>query len=896
MAEYEPGKIEPKWQRFWVENKTFKTPQRPGAKKLYCLDMFPYPSGSGLHIGHPLGYTATDIYSRFKRHQGYSVLHPMGYDAFGLPAEQHAVNTGEHPSIITFKSCETFTQQMQSIGFSYDWDRELATCTSDYYHWTQWIFLKLYNSWFDEQAQKARPISELPIPPQVQAAGELAVQSYQADYRLAYLADALVNWCPALGTVLSNEEVIDGRSERGNHEVIRKPMRQWILRITKYAERLLSELEELDWPEAIKEQQRNWIGKRRGAEIQFPVKDSAEFLHAFTTRPDTLFGVTFVVVSPEHPLVGALTTADQEAQVEKYLDDARKLSDFARTLETRKKTGVFTGSYCLNPINGDAVPVFVADYVLMSFGTGVVMGVPAHDERDFEFARTFDLAVRPVLAPKTEDQQLLKAVKEGEIAWTDPGTMLPIAATVAEQLGLSGTSNTEAAKRICGWLVENSYGREVTTYRLRDWVFSRQRYWGEPIPVVHWEDGTISSLEESELPLELPAVADFKPSEGGESPLAKAHDWLQVVDPKTGKKGRRETNTMPQWAGSCWYYLRFIDPKNRDQGWSPELEKEWMPVDLYVGGAEHAVLHLLYARFWHKVLFDLSYVTTREPFKKLFNQGMIQSHAYKNDRGVLIPVDQVTECEDGTAVLSATGEKLERIVAKMSKSLRNVINPSDIIAQYGADTLRLYLMFMGPLEASKPWDTKAIMGTYRFLRRVWSMVTADQEQGIAALSPEGSEDSETNRALHKAIARVSESLESLRFNTAISSLMEFLNEISGRQLSRATVERLLVLLSPLAPHISEELWQRLGNSSSISAEPWPSFDPELLKQDVVTVVVQVKGKKRATVDVPVDISEDALKSAVIDKMSATEYKVSEQNRFITVCQPGTSIPKLVNIV
>lgn len=896
MAEYEPGKIEPKWQRFWVENKTFKTPQHPGAKKLYCLDMFPYPSGSGLHIGHPLGYTATDIYSRFKRHQGFSVLHPMGYDAFGLPAEQHAVNTGEHPSIITFKSCETFTKQMQSIGFSYDWDRELATCTSDYYHWTQWIFLKLYNSWFDEQAQKARPISELPIPTAVQSAGELAVQSYQAEHRLAYLADALVNWCPALGTVLSNEEVIDGRSERGNHEVIRKPMRQWILRITKYAERLLSELEELDWPEAIKEQQRNWIGKRRGAEIKFQVKDSSESLPAFTTRPDTLFGVTFVVVSPEHPLVEILTTVQQRAQVEKYLDDARKLSDFARTLETRKKTGVFTGSYCLNPINGDAVPVFVADYVLMSFGTGVVMGVPAHDERDFEFARIFDLEIRPVLAPKTEDQQLLKAVKEGEVAWTEAGAMLPIAAAAAGQLGLNGISNIEAGKLICGWLAENSCGREVTTYRLRDWVFSRQRYWGEPIPVVHWEDGTISSLDESELPLELPAVADFKPSEGGESPLAKAHDWLQVVDPKTGKKGRRETNTMPQWAGSCWYYLRFIDPQNRAQGWTPELEKEWMPVDLYVGGAEHAVLHLLYSRFWHKVLFDLGYVTTREPFKKLFNQGMIQSHAYKNDRGVLIPVDQVTEREDGTAVLSATGEKLERIVAKMSKSLRNVINPSDIIAQYGADTLRLYLMFMGPLEASKPWDTKAIMGTYRFLRRVWSMVTADQEQGIAALAAEGSEDPDTNRALHKAIARVSESLESLRFNTAISALMEFLNEVSGRQLTRSTVERLLILLSPLAPHISEELWQRLGNSSSISAVPWPSFDPELLKQDIVTVVVQVKGKKRATIDVPVDISEDALKSVVIDKMSATEYKVSESNRFITVCQPGTSIPKLVNVV
>lgn len=896
VADYEPSTIEPKWQNYWLQHKTFKTPTKPGAKKLYCLDMFPYPSGSGLHIGHPLGYTATDIYSRFKRHQGYSVLHPMGYDAFGLPAEQHAVNTGEHPSIITFKSCETFTKQMQSIGFSYDWDRELATCTEDYYHWTQWIFLKLYNSWFDEAQQRARPITELPIPAAIKAQGELVIQNYQAEHRLAYLADALVNWCPALGTVLANEEVIDGRSERGNHEVIRKPMRQWILRITKYAERLLSELEELDWPEAIKEQQRNWIGKRRGAEIAFAVKGAADVVCAFTTRPDTLFGVTFVVISPEHPLVPKLTADSHKAAVDKYLEDAKRLSDFARTLETRKKTGVFSGSYAINPISGEAVPIFIADYVLMSFGTGVVMGVPAHDERDFEFARTFDIAVKPVISPEGQAAEVVQAVIEGEMAWTGEGRMLPNPAKVAVELALEGKTNLEAAKLICGWLAKQKHGEEVTTYRLRDWVFSRQRYWGEPIPIIHWEDGTTTALADNELPLRLPSVRDFKPSDGGESPLAKATEWLEVVDPKTGKKGRRETNTMPQWAGSCWYYLRFIDPQNSAQGWDAELEKAWMPVDLYVGGAEHAVLHLLYARFWHKVLFDLGHVSTREPFKKLFNQGMIQSHAYKNNRGALIPVDEVTEREDGKAVHIKTGEELERIIAKMSKSLRNVINPTDIIAQYGADTLRLYLMFMGPLEASKPWDTKAIMGTFRFLRRVWSTVTADKDQGTLAFAGEAEEPIEVARSLHKAIARVTESLEGLRFNTAISSLMEFLNEIGGKPLSRSTVERLLILLSPLAPHLTEELWQRIGHTTSISSTVWPEFDPALLKQDTVTVVVQVKGKKRATVDVPVDISEDSLRALVTEKMASTEYKVGDKDRFITVFQPGTKVPKLVNVV
>lgn len=892
MAEYNPKEIEPKWQKYWDEHRTFKASASPGDKKFYCLDMFPYPSGSGLHVGHPLGYTATDIISRFKRMRGFSVLHPMGFDAFGLPAEQHAVLTGEHPAIITKANCEKFTAQLKRVGLSYDWDRNLATCDPDYYKWTQWIFLKLYNSWFDEAQQKARPISELPIPAEVKKDGKAAVQNYQAQHRLAYYTDALVNWCPALGTVLANEEVIDGKSERGGYDVVRKPMKQWMLRITRYSERLLSELEGIDWPESIKEQQRNWIGRKTGAEIRFRLNGLSEELVAFTTRPDTLFGVTFFVVSPEHPLVEKLIAPGQEEKVAAYCEEAAKLSDFTRTLDNRKKTGVFTGSYVLNPINNEPIPVYVGDYVLISVGTGAVMGVPAHDERDFEFARTFQLEIRPVISPDRSKDELYQAVLDGEVPWTGPGTMIENKSKVFQELQLKNKGNLEAGDAIVGWLEDKSSGKKVVNYKLRDWLFSRQRYWGEPIPIIHWEDGTISSLEEKELPLVLPEVKDFKPSEGGESPLAKADDWVNVVDPKTGLKGRRETNTMPQWAGSCWYYLRFIDPHNSKAAWDRKLEKAWMNVDLYVGGAEHAVLHLLYARFWHKVLFDLGEVSTNEPFGKLFNQGMVQAFAFKDSRGALVPTDEVEDGEQPAR--RSTGEKLERIIAKMSKSLRNVITLDEVIEEYGADTFRMYLMFMGPLDSSRPWDTKAISGNHRFLKRAWSFITA--ASGAGQLVDPAKETPQVKRAIHKLIKKVTEDIEALSFNTSVAAMMEFLNEVSSSQISKDTAEKFVLVLSPFAPHIAEELWEALGHSTTLAYESWPAFDEKYLVEDQVSVVIQISGKKRGLIEVPPNIKEDSLKDQIIMQMSSTEHKVGEEDKFIIVTRPGTKIPKLVNII
>ncbi|MBX7139315.1 MAG: leucine--tRNA ligase [Oligoflexia bacterium] len=896
MAEYDALALERKWQEFWDQNKTFKA-GKPGAKKLYILDMFPYPSGSGLHVGHPLGYTATDIYSRFKRMQGYSVLHPMGFDAFGLPAEQHAVQTGEHPAKITMENCAVFTKQLKKVGLSYDWDRMLYTCTPDYYKWTQWIFLKIYNSWFDDKLQKARPIEELPIPAEVAKKGEAAVLEFQAEHRLAFYADAMVNWCPALGTVLANEEVIDGKSERGGHDVIRKPMKQWLLRITKYADRLISELDEIEWPESIKDQQRNWIGRKKGCEVQFKIEGSDLGVTCFTTRPDTLFGVTFFVLSPEHELVSKVTKPEFKEKVEEYCDNARKMSELARTIENRKKTGVFTGSYVINPISGKTVPLYVGDYVLMTFGTGAVMGVPAHDERDFEFARTFNLEIVPVVAPpKDADKEMVQAATEGEIAWVESGVMLPFDSPVARELNLAGKDNAEAGDLITGWLERRGFGQGTITYKLRDWLFSRQRYWGEPIPIVHWDDGTSTPIDESELPLILPEVADYKPSESGESPLAKAGDWLRVKDPKTGKLGRRETNTMPQWAGSCWYYLRFIDPKNEKQGWDKSLEQGWMNVDLYVGGAEHAVLHLLYARFWHKVLFDLGYVSTREPFQRLFNQGMVQSFAYKNRRGALVPVDQVEEGSDGVVKDKQSGEELTRIVAKMSKSLRNVITLDDIVDRLGADTFRIYLMFMGPLDSSRIWDPQAISGSNRFLKRSWALVTENAESGVRQFVSADAEPQPVKVAIHKLVKKVSEDMESLSYNTSIAAMMEFLNQVQGQPISRETAERYVVLLSPFAPHLCEELWQRLGHKESVSKEHWPDFDESLLAAETVTVVVQINGRKRATIDVAADISEADLKAAVIARMESTDYKLKPADRFITVFQPGTARPKLVNVL
>ncbi len=895
MSKYNHEAIDQKWQHYWDKNETFRTKESKG-KKLYVLDMFPYPSGSGLHVGHPLGYTATDIYCRFKRMQGFSVLHPMGFDAFGLPAEQHAISTGEHPGKITKQNCEIFTKQLKLVGLSYDWSRNLATCDPEYYRWTQWIFLKIYNSFFDEREQRAKPIEQLEIPDEIKKQGATAVQQFIADNRLAYYKDAMVNWCPELGTVLANEEVIDGKSERGGFDVIRKPMKQWMLRITKYSERLLNELESIEWPESIKEQQRNWIGKKKGAEIKFKVKDGNDTFIAFTTRPDTLFGVTFFVISPEHPLAKKVTTPAHAARVEKYCQDAAKLSDLNRTIENRKKTGVFTGSFVINPINNEAVPLYIGDYVLMSYGTGAVMGVPAHDERDFEFARTFQIQIRPVIAPLDLKSPEYRPTLDGEMAWTQPGKMLPCEAAVFCELELEGKSNAEATVKIVRWLEENRFGREVVNYKLRDWLFSRQRYWGEPIPIVHWEDGSMSPLNESELPLILPQVEDYKPSSDGESPLAKAKDWLQVTCPKTGKKGRRETNTMPNWAGSCWYYLRYIDPHNSKQAWDPKLEKDFMPVDLYVGGAEHAVLHLLYARFWHKILFDLGYVSTKEPFQKLFNQGMIQAYAYKDSRGALVPVDQVKESPNGTPLHMKTGEALEKIVAKMSKSLRNVINLDTIVKEYGADTLRMYLMFMGPLDTSRVWDTKAILGNYRFLTRVWNFVTADLDSGTREFVTEAEEPQEVKKAIHLAVKRVTNDVESLAFNTGISAMMECLNSIGAQKISKESTKKLILILSPFAPHTAEELWQRLGGSSTLAYESWPSWDEAVLREDTVTVVIQVNGKKRGLVEVGVAITEDELKSSVITAMSNSNFKIAPSDRFITVFQTGSKVPKLVNVI
>jgi leucyl-tRNA synthetase len=817
----------------------------------------------------------------------------MGFDAFGLPAEQHAVSTGEHPSLITRRNCDLFRTQLKRLGFSYDWNLELATCDKEYYKWTQWIFLLLYNSWFDIELNKARPIETLAIPPEITEQGLLAIQNYQAAYRLAYYSEALVNFCPALGTVLANEEVIDGKSERGGHDVIRKPMKQWMLRITAYAERLLAGLDTVDWPENIKEQQRHWIGRKEGANVTFSSLDGDTQVTVFTTRPDTLFGVTFLALAPENSLVTKFTTDDQCAKVTAYQKEASHLSDITRTLENRKKTGVWTGSFVINPLSGEQVPVYVADYVLFGYGTGAVMGVPAHDERDFEFARTFDIAIKPVILPKNTDEETIQDVIDGEDFWEGSGTMLPLPVTLMAELGLVNMPNEQAGKVIVSWLEANNYGEKVVQYKLRDWLFSRQRYWGEPIPIIHWQDGRVTSLDAKDLPLLLPQVEDYKPSEGGESPLSKVSEWVNVVDPITGVKGTRETNTMPQWAGSCWYYLRFIDPQNTTAPWDENKEKTWMPVDLYVGGAEHAVLHLLYSRFWHKVLFDLGFVSTEEPFQKLFNQGMIVNEAFRNKKGSLVPTDKVIHQENGDYIHRETGEKLEKIIGKMSKSLRNVIDPLEVVKEYGADTLRTYLLFMGPLDATRPWDSKAITGNFRFLKRAFNFVT---DKGKGALILEEQESSDTRRVVAKTIKRVTVDLEALRFNTAISALMEFVNKLQSEVVSKTTLSVFVRLLSPFAPHLAEELWEQLGNEPSVAYAEWPTYDPSLLLTEEVTVVIQIEGKKRGVVTVPREIDEVSLRQHIVAAMSTTQYQVKDTDTFVIVYQKDSKVPKLVNIM
>lgn len=800
---YNHKEIEKKWQKYWAKNNTFNTHDEPGKPKFYALDMFPYPSGQGLHVGHPEGYTATDILARFKRSQGFNVLHPMGWDAFGLPAEQYALDTGNDPAEFTQKNIETFRRQINSLGFSYDWNREVNTTDPEYYKWTQWIFTKLYEK------------------------------------GLAYEAEVAVNWVPELGTVISNEEVIDGKSERGGYDVIRKPMRQWMLKITAYADRLIDDLELVDWPESIKEMQRNWIGRSVGANVTFKVAGTDKEYTVFTTRPDTLFGATYSVLAPELDLVREITTPEQKEAVEAYIAETAKKSDLKRTDLAKEKTGVFTGAYAINPVNGKEIPIWIADYVLASYGTGAIMAVPAHDERDYEFAQTFDLEILPV-------------IEGGDIstaAYTEDGAHI-------NSDFLNGLNKEEAIDAMNQWLEEHGVGKKEVSYRLRDWLFSRQRYWGEPIPIIHWEDGTVTTVAEEELPLRLPKTSNIQPSGTGESPLANIDEWVNVVDPETGKKGRRETNTMPQWAGSSWYYLRYIDPHNKKELANYEKLERWLPVDIYIGGAEHAVLHLLYARFWHKFLYDIGVVPTKEPFEKLFNQGMI------------------------------LGENNE----KMSKSRGNVVNPDDVVEAYGADTLRLYEMFMGPLDASIAWSENGLEGSRKFLDRVWRLIVDENNKmrdRITTLN-----DGKLDKVYHQTVKKVTEDYENLHFNTAISQLMVFVNEAyKVDALPYEYIEGFVQLLAPIAPHIGEELWAILGNEQDLSYAPWPTYDEAALIEDEVEVVFQINGKVRAKASVARDLSKEELEKTAMDDESIKEQLEGKTIRKVIV------VPnKLVNIV
>jgi leucyl-tRNA synthetase len=910
MPRYNPAEIEPKWQAYWESAETFRAPELPGSKKLYVLDMFPYPSGDGLHVGHPEGYTATDIVCRHRRMLGYDVLHPMGFDAFGLPAEEHAIKTNTPPREQTERNIANFRRQLKMLGFSYDWSRELATTDVGYFRWTQWIFLVLFDTWFDRQREQGRPIAELPIPNDVRQRGDEAVRRYQDEHRLAYQCDALVNWCPALGTVLANEEVIDGRSERGNHPVERIPLRQWMLRITAYADRLEQGLNDLEWSESIKSLQRNWIGRSTGAEVDFYVGPAADFqrwkrqraahgwpargdqhvLRVYTTRPDTLFGATYMVIAPEHPLVDRLTTSDQRRAVEDYCRAAANKSDLERTELTKSKSGVFTGACAVNPVNGEPIPIWIADYVLISYGTGAIMAVPAHDTRDFEFAVQYALPIIPVVDPGELSGIDRQRVLAGQELFTGEGTAVNSAA-------YSGLPTAQFKARITEDLFAQGLGKAAVNYKLRDWLFSRQRFWGEPFPVLHELDeqgepnGLLRPLDPDELPLDLPHLDDYKPHGRPEPPLAKAPgSWLYVE--RDGKRYRRETNTMPQWAGSCWYYLRFIDPHNDQVLVDRMKEQRWMPVDLYVGGAEHAVLHLLYSRFWHQVLYDRGYVSTAEPFRRLINQGMILGEmeftAYRDERqhwvdaGEVVAADgggfqrrgtqesltpvklgphDVEKREDSFVLSSQTSIRVDSRAHKMSKSRGNVVNPDQIVREYGADALRLYEMFMGPLEATKPWSMKGVDGVRKFLDRALRLIVDERAE-----QPQWSESvrdveplADQLRILHKTIRAVTEDLDSLSFNTAIARLMEFVNYFTKESTRPATVMRTFVLLvSPFAPHLAEELWQLLGGTSSLAYEPWPQFAEQWTVDDTIEVPVQICGKLRARIAAPADADRDRL--------------------------------------
>ena len=815
MSSYPFAETEPKWQKYWAENKTFavtEDPSFPKEKRAYVLDMFPYPSGAGLHVGHPEGYTATDIYCRYLRMNGFNVLHPMGFDSFGLPAENYAIQTGTHPAITTAKNISTFTRQIKSLGFCYDWNREISTCDPDYYHWTQWIFEKLFEK------------------------------------GLAYESQAPINWCPHCKTGLANEEVKEGKCERCGAQVEKKNIRQWVLRITAYAQRLLDDLDLVDWPESVKLMQRNWIGKSEGASVLFQVKglekDPDGKLEVFTTRCDTLFGATYMVISPEHPLVAKLTTKENEAAVRAYITEASKKSDLDRTDLAKEKTGVFSGSYAINPVNGKEIPIWIADYVLISYGTGAIMAVPAHDTRDWEFAKKFNLPIIEVLKSEVDVQ---------EQAWTEDGIHV-------NSGFLDGLNKADAIEKMIAFLEERKIGHKMVNFKLRDWIFSRQRYWGEPIPLIHCPHCGTVLVPENELPLTLPEVQSYQPSGTGESPLANIDSWVNCKCPKCGSPAKRETNTMPQWGGSCWYYLRYIDPKNNKAFVDPEKEKYWMPVDLYIGGTEHAVLHLLYARFWHKVLYDLGLVSTVEPFARLVNQGMITSFAYQRPNKSLVPADQVIENADGTFTDKETGEKLERVIAKMSKSLKNVINPDEVIAQYGADTMRMYEMFMGPLQVSKPWSTSGIAGVWRFIDRIWRL--GDEKTITEEKAP-----AEILKSLHKTIKKVTEDTATLNFNTAISQMMVYINDLSKLEtLPREAWEPLILMIAPYAPHLAEELWEKAGHKPSVANVSWPKYIEALTIDDEIQIVCQINGKVRAKLM----LSKDATKDEMISAAKANE--------------------------
>ncbi|NOS99639.1 MAG: leucine--tRNA ligase [Phycisphaerales bacterium] len=1027
VGAYDFAAIEAKWQRLWAERGTFRAPNPADAgfdrsrPKLYVLDMFPYPSGAGLHVGHPIGYCATDIYVRYKRMRGFNVLHPMGYDAFGLPAEQYAIETGVHPAITTRKNIETMGRQLKRFGFSYDWDREIATCDVSFYKFTQWIFLQLYNSWYDPAADAARPVQELiaklesgEVPPRVdrsaaefsgapgtgqkirpapdswQHAGPAERRQVIDSRRLAYLADVTVNWCPALGTVLANEEVTnEGLSDRGNHPVYRRPLRQWMLRITRYADRLLGDLEGLDWPEAIKSMQRNWIGRSTGADIDFPIvpvgpgaptvgdvknrmasraggfpeRPESGVIRVYTTRPDTVHGATYMVLAPEHPVVETITTAGQRVEVDRYVERARHRSDMDRTTDTKEKTGVFTGGYAINPANGRRIPVWAADYVLMGYGTGAIMGVPGSDVRDFAFAKAFGLDIITVVEPTLEWCEEIARLPKGTLSEMRAAAADRLAASMERwkrdhavgrkehvafvdgylsshrpELGLTveaiqklyvlapqvfaapfceagvavhspgdavepdGVCDlnrlpTETAKsRIIEWLEAKGLGRGAVNYKLRDWVFSRQKYWGEPFPVLHGPDGEVVALDESELPIELPELSDFRPRSYADDPhatpsppLTRVADWMKVE--RGGMRYTRDANTMPQWAGSCWYYLRYLSPGNGTRLCDEDAERYWMPVDLYVGGAEHAVLHLLYARFWHKVLFDLRHVSTAEPFLRLVNQGMVQAVAFRDPSGRILNQDHVRSASAGKFE-SHDGQSVEQITAKMSKSLKNTVSPDEIIGEYGADAFRLYEMFMGPIEASKPWNSRDVPGLFKLLQRTWRLVVDEETGELSPKLDSGEPDAAAVRRLHKTIKSIGEDVEALKFNTAIAAMFEFVNEMTPRERRpRAVIESFVLLLAPFAPHIAEELWQRLGHGESLANAAWPAFDPALAKDDEVEIAVQVTGKVRARIRVPVDADEKTMESAAMaDETIRKEIAGKTVKRVIVV--KG----RLVNIV